>query len=326
MRVVAEGAADAPVCRLASEALGVVIGVTGLSATELRYRLEGQGRAWRWADLANRGPITLELISEPAHPTIAGDPVVYQRNLSDGLISLISGGAGRFEVRPEHEDPGSLLPASFHAVFAQQLARAGVFTLHATGIVTPTGSLLAVGRKGAGKSTLAASALGAGFGVVSDDWLIARPVDGAIRVARMRNFMMLRDGWATRQLQGHLPSELLRIPGPRPRSQFRLPERHPLFPESADAGLICVLERPRGGRRSRTQIEPMPAAQALARLTESSMPILLTDKMPVERECLFRRQMQMINTVPCRLLVTGIDLVESPDTAWSALFTQNSKD
>ncbi|MBI2364597.1 MAG: hypothetical protein HYV01_06270 [Deltaproteobacteria bacterium] len=52
--------------------------------------------------------------------------------------------------------------------------------LHATAILTPLGVCAFVGPTGAGKSTLAASFLRAGYAVLSDDCLVVESIDGRI--------------------------------------------------------------------------------------------------------------------------------------------------
>jgi len=317
MRVEADAERQGPACRLVAEALGVEIAITGLTAGEMCYRLEGQGEPWRWTDLIERGPITVSLATDPIHDPAEGEPVVYETDLPDGRVKLVSGGEAEFRVESHHADSGGILPYCFHAAVAQQLARAGVMSVHAAGIVTPRGGLLVIGRKGAGKSTLTASAFCAGFGVVSDDWLLAAANGTAMHVERMRNYMMLRMGWASEQFQKRLPEGLLRESATRPRFYLRLPPSNTRFPQDALIDLIGVVERPRDGRRAQTEIEVLPPALALARLTESSMPVLLSQQLPVERACLFEQLSRALSQAPARRIRTGTDLVSTPEKAWS---------
>ena len=86
-----------------------------------------------------------------------------------------------------------ILPQSLHLLLAQQWARAGIMTLHAAAVSTPGGGILSLGPRGAGTSTLTVSALAAGLGVITDDWMIlGRAADGQIEVERLRGFLMLR--------------------------------------------------------------------------------------------------------------------------------------
>ncbi|WP_376694384.1 hypothetical protein [Wenzhouxiangella sp. EGI_FJ10409] len=316
MRVEADTEAQGPACRLVAEALGVEIAISGITAGEMRYRLEGQGEPWRWADLVGRGPIGVRLATDPIHEPVEGEPIVFETDLSDGRVKLVSGGEAEFRVEPHHADSGGILPYCFHAAVAQQLARAGVMSVHAAGIVSPRGGLLVVGRKGAGKSTLTASAFCAGFGVVSDDWLLAAVNGTAIHVERMRNYMMLRMGWASEQFQKRLPDGLLQESATRPRFYLRLPPSNARFPQDARINMIAVVERPRGGRRAQTEIEALPSALALAHLTESSMPVLLSQQLPVERACLFEQLSRALSQAPARRIRTGTDLVSTPEKAW----------
>ena len=79
----------------------------------MRYRLEGQGRPWQWRDLVERGPVTVRLATEPAHEPVEGEPVVYENDLPDGHVRLVSGGEAQFRVGPHHADSGGILPYCF---------------------------------------------------------------------------------------------------------------------------------------------------------------------------------------------------------------------
>lgn len=318
MRILAAAIGGRPACRLVAEGLEVEITITGLSAEQMRYRLEGEGEPWRWTDLAGGDPISVELASPPRHKAAGGEPVVYENHLPDGHVRLVSGGGAQFRVEPGHVDTGGILPYCFHAAVAQQLARAGVMTLHAAGIATPKGGLLAIGPKGAGKSTLTASALRAGFGVVSDDWLLASFDGRAMQVERMRSFMMLRKGWATAQLRQYLPDVPVSESATRPRLHIRLPQDHPRFPCAWPLSSICLLERGRAGRPKQTRSEPLAASAALSALIESSMPIVLSDRLPVERACLFPAVSRMAGQA-CFRVQAGIDLIEASESAWRSL-------
>lgn len=319
MEVLPDPSSGPRACRLVSRALGFEVAISGLSAAEMTYRFEGRGEPWRWRDLIGRGPIEVELRSVTSTTTADGAGTVFERELEDGRVRLISGGSAQFEVAAGDVDAGAILPYCFHAALAQQLARAGVMTFHAAGIVTPRGGLLAIGRKGAGKSTLAASALLAGFGLISDDWLLAR-VDGPrLHVERMRNYMMLRKGWASEQLRKRLPDGLLRESSTRPRFHVHLPRGDARFPRDARIDLIAVVERPRGGRHAQTGVERLPPAQALAHLTQSSMPVVLSRQLPVERACVFAHLARGLSHTAASLLHTGTDLVDAPEKAWHSL-------
>jgi hypothetical protein len=306
-------------CRLVSKVLGFDIAISGLSAVELAYRLEGEGEPWRWRDLVGRGPITVELQSPERSTTADGAGTVFERELEDGRVRLISGGSAQFEVEGRHIDAGAILPYCFHAALAQQLALAGVLTFHAAGIVTNQGGLLTVGRKGAGKSTLAASALLAGFGLISDDWLLAGFDGPVLHVERMRNFMMLRKGWASEQLKERMSAGMLHESKARPRYHLPLPQGDSRFPPHAQLDKICVIERPRGGRRAHTDIQPLAPAQALAHLTESSMPVVLSRQLPVERACVFAHLSRALSHAPAHRISAGTDLVSTPETAWRGM-------
>lgn len=308
-----------PSCRLVSESLGVDIRISGLSADELRFRLEGRGTAWRWTSLAERGPVTVELVSAPIHAPVDGEPSVYERDLPDGRIRLASGGRAEFHVESHHADHGGILPYCFHAAVAQQLARAGVLTLHAAAVTTPHGGVLAIGRKGAGKSTLTASAIRAGLGVVTDDWVLAAVTGPAMQVERMRDYMMWRKGWAIEQLKRYLPAEFLRESRSRPRFNLWLPARDERFPATTTIDAACVLERPTAGRRQQTQTLPMSGTEALGSVTESSMPIVLSERLPVERSCLLPGLMALLARQPWHRVVAGTDLVEDSEAVWHSL-------
>jgi hypothetical protein len=318
MRVLPDSTVGGNSCRLVASGLGIEVGIQGLSPEEMEYRLQGRGRRWEWSELVKRGPITVGLVSEPVHGAVEGETTVYEKDLPDGRIRLISGGEAEFQVGEGHKDTGGILPYSFHAALAQQLARAGVLTMHAAAIATPYGGVLAIGRKGAGKSTLAASAIRCGLGVVSDDWILASLDQTAPRAQRMRGFMVLRKGWATEQLREHLPGELLRDSGARPKLNLSMPMNDVRFPEWGEMAAICVLERPKSGRRDATQISRMPPHMALAALTESSMPIVLSKRLPVERASLLPGLTGAV-AASCYRVRAGLDLIESAPQTWARL-------
>jgi hypothetical protein len=320
MQVVVDNGRDSgrPVCRLISEHLGVDIRITGLSADEMSFRLEGRGSAWKWTRLVERGAVTVELVSEPIHAPVKCDSAVYERDLPDGRIRLTSGGGAEFHVEPHHADHGGILPYCFHAAIAQQLARAGILTLHAAAVIAPQGGVLVIGRKGAGKSTLTASAIKAGLGVVTDDWVLADISGPRMRVERMRDYMMWRKGWAIEQLKRHLPAELLRESPTRPRFNLRLPDGDARFPRETTIQAACMLERPAAGRRQHTQSRPISGARALGSITESSMPIVLSERLPVERSCLLPRLTALLAGQRWHCIEAGTDLIES-EAAWPSM-------
>ena len=105
---------------------------------------------------------------------------------------------------PDADRHNLLLPQALHLLLTQQWARAGLMPVHACAFSIAGQGILALGDRGAGKSSLVLAALAAGARIVSDDWLllgldtdqviqaraIARVSDACVRVRWWSNFQV----------------------------------------------------------------------------------------------------------------------------------------
>ena len=303
-------------CLLEGDHIGFQIALKGLSAAELNRLLHGNGPASSWRPDGSNRKISADNAVAPAKAT--GSAVVHK--LEDGDFESTSGGPGQLIVDQHHNEPISLLPQSLHLLLTQQWARSGIHSLHAAAILTPAGGILVIGPRGGGKSVLSLSALVAGHGVISDDWILLGPgSDDQIQVERLRPFMMLRQSWAADQLRARLPNLIAAPVSKRPKQVIRLPVDSPQFPIGGTIDQIWLLKRPRSARRSQTSIDPIPSASALAKLVEASMPVLFSRQFPIEHQALMETSKLMLAKTRAMQVETGMDLVESPHAAWRRL-------
>ena len=263
-----------------------------------------------WA--ARAGGPALDVDNPSAEIFSDGPP--FDQAFDDGTARLQSGAPGRLVVEDgQAPEPRLLMPRSFTLLMSQQWARSGALPLHAGAFEFDGRGVLVLGRRGAGKSVTSMAALAAGARLVSDDWVLLAPDrSGQPAVERMREFFMLRGGWAAEQLIARLP-DLPFVVGHRPKSAFWLQDRSdPRFPAGCAIEQLWVLERPRAGRGARTSSAPMAAATAMARLIESSTALLFGGSFPHERQAALHTLRLLIGRVTCRTVVAGVDLVEQP--------------
>jgi hypothetical protein len=323
VKVLDDPGSERPSCRLVSDAFGAVVRVEGLTAPELRARLFERGARWPWHRLVERSPLAIELIEGARHHAapnrLQKNTAVVERDLTDGLVRLNSGGRSELSVRPDHDDPDALLPSSLYLCFAHQWALAGLLPLHAAAFATNNGGVLAVGDKGTGKSTLTAAALIAGCRVVSDDWLLAQATSSGLVVERLRRFIMLRHGWASEQVKRHLPDLSFRDQEGRPKSIVRLPPVDARFPTRTTVDRMYELSRPRGARTQTSFTEPLSNRQALAALVRSSMPLLFSAALPIEQSLLLESCRLGLPKVVKYRLVPGSAVVTDPSAETARL-------
>jgi hypothetical protein len=304
-------------CRISGDRIPFDITLEGLDASQLHALLHGGNDQVDWLQLASENGITADnpgskQQSEP------GQPITH--DLEDGRFETTSGGPGRVIVEAHHEPPVNLLPQSLHLLLAQQLARSGILTLHAAAILTPNGGILVIGPRGGGKSVLTLSALAAGYGVISDDWiLLGRNAEEEIQVERLRPFMMLRQSWAADQLRTRLPKLATRALNNRPKQLIRLPENTKRFPIGSPINQIWLLNRPRSARGQQTRLAPASQSTALARVVEANMPLLFTKAFPAEHNALMHTIKALLKNAPAFEVESGTDIVEEPRDGWTRL-------
>jgi len=252
------------------------------------------------------------------------DGLNFEHEFDDGDVRLASGAPGELSVAAgQRPEPRLLMPRSFLLLTGQQWARGGALPVHAAALVIDGRGVLVLGQRGAGKSVLGLAAVAAGHGLVSDDWLLLAPDGhGQSVVERMREFFMLRQGWAADRLLQRL-SDLPFSTGTRPKTAFRLENRSDVrFPVAARIDEVWLLKRPRAGRAERSTARPMPASAALAAIMEASIALLFSQSFPHERRAVLATLNALLARTPARLVTTGTDLVETPARALSRLLSR----
>jgi hypothetical protein len=312
-------AADHPDCALirpvSTETTLVLQGLNPAQAQEL---LQGQRLDPLWLpDLQ----LTLDNHSEAEAEDIA---VPREMDLADGKVQLQSGRAGRVEVQAHHALANTLIPQSLNLLMAQQFARSGLMMVHGAALRIDGIGILALGARGSGKSVLSAAALAAGAEIVSDDWLlVGRAEGGRFHAERLREFLMLRHGWATDRLLQALTGLGGRVTPGRVKTVLDI-EQQPesvrrRFPVSIALDRAWLLHRPRCGRTARSTSFACSQADALAAIIGATMPLLFGSEFPVESRALMASARGLIADLDWRGIHTGLDLVDQPQRALSGL-------
>jgi len=304
-------------CVIRGQTLDFRLKISGLGAKELQAFLGGTGGRPDWIALAGDDGVGAELLT--AEEADESAPLIV-RELEDGRLETRSGGAGRVVARGEGLPPDRMLPQSLHLLLAQQWARDGILVVHAAAVNTLQGGILILGPRGAGKSTLTVSALAAGLGAVSDDWmLMGQSPRHDITVERLRGFLMLRRSWAAERLSEQCPDLRLVPFAKRPKQVMELPEDGARFPPTARIRSVWLLQRPRAARTEHSRLSPASAAFCLRRLVEASMPLLFSSEFEREHQALLATARHLIRSAPCRILEPGTDIVNDPAGAWQRL-------
>lgn len=309
-------------CRIATGTPASTIVLRGIGADELRARFAGAGRAPPWAGRKRTIQAAVDDGELEGAPGEVAEDSVF--DLDDGQVALASDRPGRIRIDLDHGEPRFLLPQSLNLLLTQQWARQGCVPLHAAAVQVDNTGLLAVGRKGCGKSLLTTAALLAGGHVISDDWLLAG-LDDAHRpcVDRLRDFLMLRDSAAAARLMDRLPWLQTRPAGTRPKRTVRIDDlpdaERTRFASGTTVDRMIILQRPPAGRGSVTMIRPAAPELLLSRLVESAMPALLGPTFPHERDqilTLFRRLVALVDSA---VVETGTDLIDEPARTFRAM-------
>lgn len=310
--------ADPHACQLLCEQFPVRLTLSGLSAEELSglFDLEAGRSVW-----PPTGPMR-EIVIDNASAGVQCETSPRQTiRLDDGEVELTSGRPARLRPSPNRSEPPLHFPQSLYLCLAQQWARSGLFALHAAAIDAHPHGILVLGDRCAGKSTLALSALAAGFGVVSDDWLLfGLDTSAHHRVERLRGHLAIRPGLVSDHLDTQLRQTGIELPAKSARKRvIALSPGNPRFPTGGRVDRIWHLIGTAGERPAQTVIRPRTPAQTLASLVTAAMPLLLSDAFPIERERLMATAQSLLSTDSGAQVESGRDLVYRPETAWSTL-------
>jgi len=298
------------------------LALQGLSPDQTRDLLHGRGLREIWRPGVR---LTLDNLSACRTETPTR---LSEIELADGKLVLRSGQPGTLVVEPGHALDNTLIPQSLALLMAQQLARSGLMMVHGAALRVERLGILALGTRGSGKSVLSAAALTAGAEIVSDDWLlVGRADDGRFHAERLREFMMLRHGWAADRLIAALIHLGARIAPGRVKTVLDIahqPEtvrRH--FPVSIELDRVWVLQRPRAGRGAESTRSSCTQAEALAGMIAGTMPLMFGRHFPVESRALTHSARALVAALNPTRLTTGLDLVDSPRSALSRLLASN---
>ena len=313
-----EAALPQPACRLTGSAMARPILIQGIAADELRQRLVGRPEHRPWQQLVERGPIYIGHGAD-SRAAFQSQSISLERELDEGQVSLVSGGPARLAVKAHHRDSGAMLPRPLYLALSQQWAQDGVTALHAAAFKLDGAGVLAIGAKGAGKSTLTAAVLAAGGRVCSDDWVLVGMHNDIARAERIRSFLMLRAGWASAKLAGAIESISPGHLDGSPRQVIDIPAADHRFPHSVQVDRIWILSRPASARGERSELQAMPPASMQAALIEAGMPILLGSRLPDERAELTGLHRRLVARLRGERLVACTDLINSPKTVLGRL-------
>jgi len=248
-------------------------------------------------------------------PDPRGLPQIIE--LEDGRAHLQSGASGRVTVEDSHKLGESLIPRSLNLLLAQQWARAGLMMVHGAAFRYESTGVLALGRQGAGKSTLTAAVLAAGGQVVSDDWLLLGNLPtGGIGAQRLREFLMFRHSAPVSELLNQIPE--LRVVGTQAGCKRIAPTAEQAecmssqLPGHIEIDQTWILAKPSSARPQKCVNQNASSANLLAMLVEATMPLLFGNAFPLERGALLTTAKKMVKHLETPTVLTGIELVETP--------------
>lgn len=278
--------------------------------------LGGPGRP-SWEVLRRIAPIRFDVDATPRDDVTTR--IEFERNFGDSAVRCASNAAATVHIEAAHApgDPRHL-PVAMGFAFAQQWARLGHACVHGALLEVEGRGVLVLGQRGAGKSVLATSALAAGGGIVSDDYLLAGEHENELLGERIRAFVSLRQSWAARTL--FASSNDAWQPNRSGTRAFLQPHpSDPRFPAHHRIDHVWVLGRPRAGRRAESSLEPISQATFFTALVAATQPLLLGPDFPHEQRLLSRLFTRLASRARPARLETGQDIVLAPQAAWQRL-------
>ncbi|HET8897226.1 MAG TPA: hypothetical protein VFN09_00390 [Rhodanobacteraceae bacterium] len=280
------------------------------------------GAAMGAADLHldSLGPIRFDTPDRPCADNPAATHVpTFHREFNDSRLAAASNAMAEVHVHAATHSTGAWrLPAAMSFAFAQQWARLGFASVHGALLQVDDCGVLVLGKRGAGKSVLASSALTAGGAIVSDDHLLLGCQNDQLVGERIRAFMSLRASWAASALFKHSLDGWLGHQRQHRSYLAIAPDDH-RFPTACRIDRIWLLERPRTGRGVHSTLAAVSQATVYARLLNSIQPLLLGAAFPHEARLLGALTLQLASRIPAARLVTGQDIVTAPRDTWRQL-------
>lgn len=231
-------------------------------------------------------------------------------------------GISRVPVELLNRNPEGRMPGQLKLALSAAFAVHGAWVLHGAAIVGPVGGILVLGNSFAGKSTTAASALLAGYRIVSDDWILLWEKDGGAFCRSLRPFAALRRGaWEALRAQPGFSLGDWRATGAR--FTMRLDDGE--TPGAATRCRIdCTLHARVVNNAERPWLSehvPVQSSEAFASLVRASTPALFVrrlkqsvTKMTSTATVLFRSSSQLA-------VIFGRRLICEPTSEWLAMAT-----
>jgi hypothetical protein len=300
---------------LRSAAFAADIAVLGLSPNQLRPLFGHIGADLVQPTFAPAQPLTVHN-QDAVAPVAKSDPIL--RRFAEGTVQAVSGGGAT--VRIDARDARFMLPQPLGFALTQQWARSGLLALHGCMVQINGRGILALGRRGTGKSILAASVLAAQGAVVSDDWvLVGATAKRQLMAERLRQYLQLRASAVGSELRAQLDRQMAFYAHTRTKFALPINDDHPASPPQAKISELWVLRRPSAARSKKTRLSTASPAVFFAALLDSSVAELVGNQFPVERMALLGTLQKLIGTLRCVVVETGSELASDPVGAWSDL-------
>lgn len=199
-------------------------------------------------------------------------------------------------------------------IFQWFLTTKGVFHIHGSSVGTETGGVLAVGKGGSGKSTVALASLGSSLSYAGDDYVGVR-LSPSPRVESLYSSGKLNPP----HVRSHLPELVpLLANSERLESEKAVVYVHQHFPSQTTRGypLRAVLIPRVRADRTETRVVPASRGEALAALAPST----ILQIHPPEPAALVAMS-QLVARVPCYGLELGSDVATIPAAITQLLAT-----
>jgi len=246
--------------------------------------------------------------------TTGAQPIV--KAFAEGRAHLCSGAAGHAEI--DARDGRFMMPQPLGYLLAQQWARSGLLALHASVVQINGRGILALGRRGAGKSVLSASVLAANGAVVSDDWvLVGQDLSGKLHGERLRQYLQLRNSSAGNGLRDQLNPHTRFQAHTRAKFAYCIDDADARTPVAVPITELWLLRRPSDARRIETTQSNRSQATFFASLLDASIADFVGNQFPHERLALLKTIHAILATARCVVVETGLELASDPLKAWS---------
>jgi hypothetical protein len=294
--------ADAAARRAASSYLGYL--APGLAHLGASLRVEIQVMDPRALPALEAGA-TARLTRDRYEIARLGSSLVYAR-AGQGSVRIDPDAAAvaiHATDRPER-DP-DLLTGLLSIAFQEIAARRGLFGLHAGAVARAGAGYLLPGSSGSGKSSLCATLVRAGFGYLSDDFVLLSAESGRVRCVPCFRTMTLDVAWATRFPELEL---LVDLPAQPDGKRTFDPDR--CFPDARVGQMRpTALVFPSIAARPRSALRPISPGDAFRRILPQSR----LSAAPGAAEAHVRALEALVRSAPAFALDHGEDFLRAPE-------------